>query len=300
MEDRRVLTDPKFGTGKRETTFRENNVAEAKRALERVKAQAAAREIQARSVREAKKSIYLQELTRFKEIEDEIRKCKIRAPQDGMVVYYVPEQARFGGGAQQGIVAQGEPVREGQKLMQIPNLRMMLVNTKVHEALVSRVVSGQPARVRVDSFPDRVLKGHVESVATISSQQDWMSADVKVYATKVMIDEAIDGLKPGMSAEVTVTVGAALENVLTVPVQAIVGGVELGKNRKCFVMTPQGPVERAIVVGQSNDRMAEIKEGLHEGDEVVLNPRALLGDKAKPREPAGKSADPTPKKKANG
>ena len=53
-----------------------------------------------------------------------------------MVVYYVPEQARFGGGSQQSIVAQGEPVREGQKLMQIPDLKHMLVNTKVHEALV--------------------------------------------------------------------------------------------------------------------------------------------------------------------
>jgi multidrug resistance efflux pump len=285
LEDRRVLTNKEYGTGKRETTFRENNVAEAKRALDRVKSQAHAKEIQARSVREAKKSIYLQELSRFKEIEDEIRKCKIYAPQDGMVVYYVPEQARGGGGAQQAIVAQGEPVREGQKLMQIPDLRAMLVNTKVHEALVSRVSSGKPARVRVDSFPDLVLPGHVEVVATVSSQQDFFSADVKVYTTKVMIDRSLDGLKPGMSAEVTITVADALERVLTVPIQAIVGGAEMGKQRKCYVVTAQGPQERDIVVGQSNEKLAEIKQGLKEGDEVVLNPRILAGDKAKVRQP---------------
>src|SRR5262249_8689592 len=161
---------------------------------------------------------------------------------------------------------QGEPVREGQKLMQIPDLRSMQVNTKVHEALVSRVHSAQPALVRVDSFPDRILSGQVAIVATVSSQQDFMSADVKVYTTKVVIEGSQEGLKPGMSAEVTITVGDALEHVLTVPVQGIVGGAELGKYRKCFVLTPQGPEERNVVIGQSNEKMAEVKEGLKEGD----------------------------------
>ena len=63
---------------------------------------------------------------------------------------------------------------------------------------------GQPALVRVDAFPARVLKAHVKSVATVASQQDWLSADVKVYQTMISIDESLDGLKPGMSAEVTI------------------------------------------------------------------------------------------------
>jgi multidrug efflux pump subunit AcrA (membrane-fusion protein) len=285
QEEKRVLDDPEYGMKKRTETDLENKLEQAKLAVKTVESQANAREAQARSIREAKKSVYAQELTKYKEIEEEIKKCKIFAPQDGMVVYYIPDQARFGGGSQQSIVAQGEPVREGQKLMQIPNLRRMLVNTKVHEALVSRVTSGQAARVRIDSFPDRILRGHVDSVATVSSQQDWLSADVKVYTTKVFIDDVVHGLKPGMSAEVTITVGAALENVITIPIQAIVGGVEMGKQRKCFVLTPQGPQERDIVIGESNEKMAEIKQGLYEGEEVVLNPRVLIGDKAKTREP---------------
>src|SRR5262249_20726394 len=159
--------------------------------------------------------------------------------------------ARFGGGSQQSIVAQGEPVREGQKLMQIPDLEHMLVNTKVHEALVSKVHKGQPAKVRVDAYPDRAYPASVDSVATISSQQDWMSADVKVYTTKVAIDEIVQGLKPGMSAEVTITVGDALEQVLTVPVEAVVGSVEMGGKRRCYVLGLEGPEPRDIVVGLS-------------------------------------------------
>jgi HlyD family secretion protein len=276
LEDKRVLTDPLFGTGKRQRTFLQNKLAEAQRTVERVREQATAKEIQARSVRAARRSIDEQERARSQEIQDEIKKCKIYAPQDGMVVYYVPQQALFGSGAQQGIVAQGEPVREGQKLMQIPNLHAMLVNIKVHEALVARVKAGQPALIRVDSFPAHVLRGHVDQVAPVAAQQDFMSADVKVYATRVLIDEPLDDLKPGMSAEVTIAAIATLDNVLIVPVQAIVGGVEVGRERRCFVMTPQGPEERVIVVGHSNEKMAEIKEGLRAGEVVVLDPQDVM------------------------
>src|SRR5439155_21214858 len=68
-----------------------------------------------------------------------IRKCLIYAPQDGIVVYYVPEQSRMGMGNKQSVIAQGETVSEGQKLMQIPDLSKMIVNTKIHEAMVARV-----------------------------------------------------------------------------------------------------------------------------------------------------------------
>jgi HlyD family secretion protein len=287
-EEKRVLTEPNYGKKKRDETDFQNKVAEAERALERVKIQAKAKDVSFKGKREAAKSVYGQQQARCKEIEDEIKKCKIFAPQDGMVVYYVPEQARGGGGAQQAIIAQGEPVREGQKLMQIPDLRQMMANTKIHEALVARVHAGQPAQVRVDAFPDRLLNAHVEMVATISSQQDFWAPDVKVYTTKVKIDDPMMGLKPGMSAGVKIVVADALENVLTVPLQAIIGSAEMGKQRKCFVLTPHGPEERTIVVGQSNDKMAEVREGLHEGEDVVENPQALLGDKAKTRQAQGK------------
>lgn len=326
-EEFRVLEDY---TKKRTETDLKSKLEEAKRALDRTRTQAVAKFVTADTDRVAKKSVYEQEETRYREIEEEIRKCDLVSPQDGMVVYFVSEQSRFGSGSQQSIVAQGEPVREGQKLMRIPDLSKMLVNTKVHEALVSRirgeinqptgfgdtvraallvtpdatarllnqvgfavlrehfrdreqrqVYGGQPALVRVDAYPDRVLRGHVKSVATVASQQDWMSADVKTYQTMVAVDEQVEGLKPGMSAEVTILVDSALDNVLTIPVQAIIGTPAMGRTRKCFVLTPEGPEEREIVVGGSNEKMAEVKSGLTEGEAVVLNPRSLLSEKEK-------------------
>jgi RND family efflux transporter MFP subunit len=264
----------------------QSKLDEAIRTLDRVTKQGEAKKQQAHSNLDAKQKILKQARTREKEIKKEIGYCTIRAPQDGMVVYYVNESSRYSGSNRSSLIAQGEPVTEGQKLMRIPDLRTMQVNVKVHEALVSRVQVGQPATVRVDAFPNRLLRGKVKQVATVASQADWYSSDVKVYQTIVSIDETVEGLRPGMSAEVTIEVGDPLDNVVAVPVHAIVGGTELGKYRKCYVRTVAGVEERDIVIGMTNDRMAEVKSGLQEGEHVVVNPRVLIGDTFRTRAPA--------------
>jgi multidrug efflux pump subunit AcrA (membrane-fusion protein) len=333
IEAKRVLTDDRYGMKERTETDLRNKVAEAERALARAKLQAAAKEIQADSTRQTAKSVFEQEQDKYEDIEEQIRKCVITSPQDGMVVYYVSEQSRYGSGSQQSIIAQGEPVKEGQKLMRIPDLRRMLVNTKVHEAMVSRikgdiwqptgfvdalraammfntdglsrlssqhavadirermrdyemkrVSDGMRATIRIDAFHDHILQGHVKSVATVASQQDWMTADVKLYQTMVAIDESREGLKPGMSAEVTIYVEGTGEQVLTVPLQAVVGGAEMGRLRKLFVMDGTTPRERDVTLGLSNEKVVEVRDGLKEGEVVVLNPRVLVGDKVKTRQ----------------
>jgi HlyD family secretion protein len=329
-----VLDDPKFGTKVARVKFLQGDVDEKERVLDRTKKQANAKEVQAEATRRSKKSIFEQAMANYRDIEDEIRKCTMYAPHGGLVVYVVPESTRNGVGSSQTLIAQGESVKEGQKLMRIPDLTKMVVNTRVHEAMVSRargdqwqktgfsdsvqaalwispdfwtrlsgeslfaldrgnfveryksveqllIRRGQQASIRVDSFPGKILRGHVKTVATVASQQDFLSADVKVYQTMVSIDEPMEGLRPDMSAEVTITTDNLRNHVLTIPLQAVVATPDMGSTRKCFVKTPEGPVEREITLGLSNDKMVEVVSGLQEGDEVVNNPRLLLSDKDK-------------------
>jgi HlyD family secretion protein len=321
---------------KKDMTDLKNKVDVARMNLDKERRQAISKEVQAESTRKTAYSVYLQELEKLRDTEEQIRECKLTAPQDGMVVYFKPESGRGGGGStQQGMIAQGEQVKEGQKLMRIPDLKRMQVNTRVHEAMVSRIrgderkstgvfesiraallvnpdalsnivthsesmlnlyrdrvrdkeyyiaTPGQQATIRVDAQPGRVLKGHVRSVAAVAAQADWMSSDVKVYQTLVLLDESVEGLKPDMSAEVTIMVDSAKEAVLAIPLQAVVGGAEAGPKRKVFVKTATGTAEREIELGGFNDKMVEVRSGLEEGDEVVLNPKILLGDKVKTRD----------------
>lgn len=269
--------------------------AEAERTLEKTKIQTKALMTQDEALRQSKRSVFDQELSKQKEILGEITKCIVMAPQDGLVVYYVPEQVRGGGGSQQSIVAQGEPVREGQKMMQIPDLSHMLVNVRVPEAMVSYLRSEedpkdkstwQYAQVKIDAFSSKVLQGHIKLVDTVASQQDWFASDVKVYKTIISIDTPFEGLKPGMSAEVTIFANESETPVLVVPVQAVLGTISMGADRKCFVVGADGQPElREIVVGMCNERVVEVKPwdkaartGLKDGEKVVLNPRPLLND----------------------
>ena len=306
----------------------------AKLGLDSAIRQGHAKEVQAESTRKTAYSVYHQELEKLKDIEEQIRECKVHCPQDGMVVYYKEGGNRFGSSSE-GMIQQGAQVKEGQKLLRIPDLRKMQVNTKVHEAMVSRirgddrqstgyldalragllatpsaftrlaanseqaqailreanrdkeyelVAQGQKAKVRIDAFPDKSLAAHVRTVAAVASQADFFASDVKVYQTLVTIDESVEGLKPDMSAEVTIQVDPPADKVVCVPIQAVVGGAEAGPKRKVYVVTPQGPAERDVQLGLFNDKMVEIRAGLDEDEVVVLNPKVLLGDKAKTRE----------------
>ncbi len=305
----------------------ESNVAEARRASRRVKCQARAKELRAKINRLKKQSIYNLEAMRLRDIEEQIANCTIVAPHDGMVVYYTSEQSQYGSGSQQTIIAQGEPVREGQRLMQIPDLSQMELDTQVHESmlpyvhgeewtptgfcdsvqaamltqpnLLSRLVGqnafghfrgklrnlelrrsypGERAVILVHAFPDKVLHGHVKHVSVIPSQQDWILTDLKVFRTIVSLDEPFEELKPGMTADVTILADRPLEHVLTIPMEAIFGTPRHGGPGRCFVLTDDGPQEREIVTGLSDDTIVEIKNGLQEGEEVVLNPAALLSE----------------------
>lgn len=273
---------------------------EAEAILRRTLIQSEAQETQARNDLKTKEATYQVEKNKFDEIKKEMEHCTITAPEAGLVVYFVSQQSRRGSGGQQSIIAEGEQVFLGQKLMQIPDLSRMVVSTRVHEALISKVKPGQRALLRPHAFPHKVLNGTVESVANVASQQDWFSGDVKVYEAMVSIDAATmaglksPGLKPGMSAEVTIFTEVRAENVLTVPVQAVVRvpGADINV---VYVLTPAGPKKREVVVGISNDKRVAILEGLMEGEEVVLNVDILQQDRN-----AGGGDEKDPKNRKDG
>src|SRR5207245_2830088 len=129
-EELRVLDDYTLLRTKKDL---EGKVAEARRALDRVRKQAHAKETLAAADRLAKEHIYRERLAQYQDTEEEIRKCRIYAPHAGLVVYYLSDRARYGNGSQQSVLAQGEPVTEGQRLMRLPDLSKMAVHVRAHE-----------------------------------------------------------------------------------------------------------------------------------------------------------------------
>jgi multidrug efflux pump subunit AcrA (membrane-fusion protein) len=86
-----------------------------------------------------KQAVFKQQDALYQDLQEQIAQCTIRAPHSGIVVYYTPEQTMRGSGSNQSIIAQGEPVQYGQKMMSIPDLSRMQVNVRIHEASVGHM-----------------------------------------------------------------------------------------------------------------------------------------------------------------
>ncbi len=216
----------------------------------------------------SEKAAFELEQARLERLQTQLEKCVIAAPDDGMVVY-----ANDSGGRResQTVIEEGALVRERQTMLRLPDLSQMQVKTTVHESKVDSLKRGMLARIRIQ---DRDYQGTVTSVATQAEPSNWFSGTVKEYAAVVSIDSDPVGLRPGMTAAVEVLI-ANLSNVLSVPVQAV---VEKGGKFYCWVQTPQGIETRPVALGLANNTRIEIKDGLAEGERVLLNPRAVVAE----------------------
>jgi HlyD family secretion protein len=219
----------------------------------------------------SKQSTYELEKTKEAKLERQIKACLLKAPGDGIVVY-ANEQNRPGQQALQ--IEEGAAVRQHQKIFSLPDTSKMRVNTKVHESMVDRIKRDLRALIRVDAAANVELKGRVDSVAPMADAGSWMASDVKVYTTFVAIegDTLKYNLRPGMSAQVEILV-EELENVLSVPVQAI---LQFKGKEYVFIKEGDGFRRESIDLGISNDQHVEVKKGLKAGDLVAMSPNSLL------------------------
>lgn len=224
----------------------------------------AARESAKATMESAKESVKLAE-TEVAEEEKQLENCTIHAPQDGMVVY-ANEERRRSSDVQ---IQQGAVVEEQQTIVRLPDLTQMQADVAIHESKIHAVESGMPATVFIR---DRQLDGTVKSIANQPESTSWFQADIKEYETIIAIPGESHGLRPGMSIHAEILV-ADMQDVLRIPVQCI---VEQQGGFCCWVQTPEGPQKRRLLLGRTNDKMIEIKDGLKQGEQIYMNPRAHI------------------------
>jgi HlyD family secretion protein len=209
---------------------------------------------------------------RLARYEDQIVKTKVYAPQDGMVVYAVADSRRYW----MEEIREGATVRERQHVLSLPNLKRMQVKLSVHESVLNQVDEGLRATVQVEALRQHKYPAEVKSVAVLADQ---VSSDTKMYETVVTIDGEVDQLRPGMTAVVEIHV-AHLKDVVSVPVQAI---VQIDEQTWCYVERGGRAERRPVELGMTNDKFVEVKSGVEAGEQVVLNPMAVMEEQDRER-----------------
>ncbi|MBN2456032.1 MAG: efflux RND transporter periplasmic adaptor subunit [Sedimentisphaerales bacterium] len=249
-----------------EKLFRERQ--EAERELARKLARARSRLAQAEARLASSKATYMVRKKRVEDLQKQLEACTIKAPAAGQVVYASSMDDRM---RQRNPIEGGAEIRERQRIISIPDMSQVKVEIKVHEIWVDKVRLGQKAKITVAAFLNIAFTGEVLKKAPLATQDSWFNPDLKAYATDVRIDGTHDYLKTGMSAKVEILI-EQLNNVIVVPIQCV---VNVEDEKYCYVKAAKGTERRQVETGSFNDSFVEIKTGLLENEEVLLNPPRL-------------------------
>lgn len=189
-------------------------------------------------------------------IRDKLTKTIIRGPHDGTLLLrdLTEGQVITGAGAQNG----------GTLLGEVADLSSLMVRTNINEIDVARLKVGDVARVRVDSMRSVLMAGTIKRIATSALESN--VDRTRVFPVDVILDEADERLRPGMSATVMFTL-ARVEETLAVPLNAVFSTAEGAR----YVFLRQGEkfAARGVEIGIADTRYVQILSGLALGDDMA-------------------------------
>jgi HlyD family secretion protein len=195
----------------------------------------------------------------LKQLEEQLSYTTIVAPMDGVILSRDVEI----GDAVSSILVLGSTAT---LVMTEGDINQVYVQGKVDEADIAHVYMAQPARIKVESFRDRVFNGKVTKIAPLGVEKD----NVTTFEVRVSIDNPGGELKANMTANAEIILDEH-KGVLTVPENAVI----YDNQKKASVEIPDkkqkdGKRKVPVTVGLSNGSVTEILGGLKDGDTVVL------------------------------
>lgn len=151
-------------------------------------------------------------------------------------------------------------------VMTLGDIDRVFVRGKVDEADIGRVRPGQSARIRVETFKDRLFDGKVTQISPMGIEKD----NVTNFEVRVSVDNPGKELKANMTANAEIVLEEH-PNVLIVPEAAVT--YDAAKNAFVEVLAPgarNGRRKQPVKVGISSGTKIEVVDGLEVGDKVIL------------------------------
>ncbi len=195
----------------------------------------------------------------LQQLEEQLSYTTIVAPMDGVILSRDVEI----GDAVSSILVLGSTAT---LVMTEGDTSQVYVQGKVDEADIAHVYLGQPARIKVESFRDRLFYGKVTKIAPMGVEKD----NVTTFEVRVSINNPGGELKANMTANAEILLDEH-KSVLTVPENAVI----YDNQKNASVQVPDkhqkdGFRKVPVTVGLSNGSVTEIVRGLSQGDQVIL------------------------------
>ena len=206
---------------------------------------------------------------------DNLDKTVYHSPIDGIITSLNVEEGE--------IALVGTMNNPGTVLMTIADLSVMEVDVEVDETDVIGVELGQTSEVRVDAFPDLVIKGKVTEIGSSAIQTVTGSEESKDFKVVITLEDPPTNLKPGLSATADI-ITAEKSDVLTIPISALVlkesdeKAESSGKSQEegVFVIKDERAWFRPVEKGVMGELKIEIVSGLEQDEDIAVGPYSAL------------------------
>ncbi|MFZ3157111.1 MAG: efflux RND transporter periplasmic adaptor subunit [Smithella sp.] len=160
------------------------------------------------------------------------------------------------------------------------DLTKMQINTSVDEADIGKVQTGQKVSFTVDAYPDTLFAGKVSEVRNSPTTV----SNVVTYDVIIKVDNPQLKLKPGMTANVSITIETR-KDVLRISNAAlrfkpaeVKGKSEINKDKqemkgtKVWILEKGKPKPVKVTIGLSDGNYTEISAGeLKAGQEIITD-----------------------------
>ncbi len=144
-----------------------------------------------------------------------------------------------------------------------------IVSVNVTEVDINSIKVGQKALISLNSIQGVVFDGTVLGIDKIGT----VSSGVPNYPVIVKLDKESDKILPNMTVEAEI-IKDQISDVLYIPTSAL----NKGKEKSFVFVNKNGTRNRIeVVAGLTGGKFVEIKEGLNEGDEIVINALPTVG-----------------------
>ena len=151
-------------------------------------------------------------------------------------------------------------------VMVLGDISQVYVRGKVDEADIGVVKLGQPSKIKVETFKDKVFEGKVTQISPLGVDKD----NVVTFEVKVSINNPGGELRANMTANAEIVLEEH-KDVLLVAESAVVYDAQRNASIEFPSSTnPKGKEKKPIKVGISNGTRTEVLDGLKEGEKVIL------------------------------
>jgi Cu(I)/Ag(I) efflux system membrane fusion protein len=175
----------------------------------------------------------------------------------------------------------------GETLFRVADLSTVWAMVQVAERDIGLLREGQKADVTLKAYPDAPITG---TVAFVYPELD---AATRTVPVRIVLPNPEGLLRAGLYADVAIaTTGAA--DVIAIPESAV---IDSGTRKVAFVAKGEGLFEaRNLVLGARGGGMVEVREGIADGEEIVVSGNFLIDAESNLRAALAAFAPPEPAK----